>query len=455
MNTPNPPTGAEPTSASGQRKAVASSVVGTVLEWYDFYIYGTAATLVLGKLFFPDLSPLAGMLAAFATYGIGFFFKPVGGIILSRFGDTFGRKRVMILSLVAMGLATGAVGLLPTYEAIGVAAPVLLVLLRLIQSIGAGAEYGGAITLVSEYSTDKRRGLMASLPAMGVSLGILMGTGMFALLSLMPDDKFESWGWRIPFLIGFSLVAVGLYIRTQVDETPEFEKLKEENRIVKAPLRWLWSEQRRNLLIAAGARSADAVGGQLFNVFAIAYSTSYLDLPKHVGLTGVMAANLVGLVVIPFTGSIADKYGRRPVYLGGLAFLALFTFPFFWMVNTESYLLVVVALVLAYGFGVKVILSVSGAYLAELFDTRVRSSAVTTARTASDPIAGLTPLIATSLLAAAGSYWAVALFFLGFVLLAFYCVFIGPETQRLGVNHDDTDTPTPLQEHLVSKGETR
>lgn len=431
-----PPSGGP--ARSNARKAVVSSAIGTVLEWYDFYIYGTAATLVLGKLFFPSLSPVAASLAAFVTYGIGFFFKPVGGIILSKFGDTIGRKRVMIITLVGMGLATGAIGVLPTYRTIGVLAPILLVLLRLVQSIGAGAEYGGAITLVAEYASTRRRGLMASLPAMGVSLGVMLGTGIFSLLAMMSTEAFNAWGWRIPFLIGFALVFLGLYTRTQVEETPAFEKLQAEDQVVKSPLRYLWRHERRNLLIGAGARSADAVGGQLFIVFAIAYCTTYLHLPASTGLLGVAIANVVGLAVIPLTGLICDRFGRRPVYLAGLTFLALFIFPFFWMLNTKSFPLIVIALALAYGVGVKIILSVSGAYLAELFDTRVRSSGVTAARTASDPLAGLTPLIATAMLTAAG-YWSVALFTMVFTLIAFVCVYAGPKAKAAIIAGVDDD----------------
>ncbi|MEW1808762.1 MFS transporter [Pseudarthrobacter sp. NPDC080039] len=418
-----------PAQPADVRKAVTASVVGTVLEWYDFYIYGTAATLVLGKLFFPAINPTAATLAAFATYGIGFFLKPVGGVVLSRFGDRYGRKRVMIISLIVMGLATGGVGLLPTYAQIGIGAPILLVLLRLLQSIGAGAEYGSAITMVAEFSSNRRRGLLASLPALGVSLGILLGTGIFALLSLLPQEAFQSWGWRVPFILGLSLVGVGLYMRLRVPESPEFAELTAENKIVKAPIKHLWKTQRRNLFLAAGARSADAVGGQLYNVFAITYCTEFLKLPAYVGLTGVMAANFVGLAVIPLAGVLCDRFGRRPVYLSGLAFLALFAFPFFWMLETREFPLVVIALVLAYGLGVKVILSTSGAYLAELFDAKVRNSAVTLARTASDPIAGVTPLIATALLAATASYWSVSVFLLVFLAIAFLCVYIGPETR--------------------------
>jgi MFS transporter, MHS family, shikimate and dehydroshikimate transport protein len=428
---------AMPITADQRRKAVVSSFVGTVLEWYDFYIYGTAATIVFDVLFFPNLDPSSATLAAFAAYGIGFFLKPVGGVILSRFGDTVGRKNVLVASLVMMGLATGCIGLLPTYAQIGVAAPVLLVVLRLVQSIGAGAEFGGAITMVAEFSEPKRRGLLTSLPALGVSLGILIGTAMFATLSLMPREDFMRWGWRLPFLIGFVLAIVGIFMRLQVQETPAFLALKRTARIHPAPFSDVVRRQWRKLLIAACARSADAVGGQLFNVFAISYCTKALGLPASVGLTGVMLANLIGLGVIPLSGLLGDRYGRKPVYLAGLALMAAFSFPFFWLVNTREPLLIYLALAVQYGIGVKVILATSGAYLAEIFDVRSRSTGVTLARTISDPLAGLTPLIATALLTSTGAYGSVAAFLLLVTVIALVAVALGPETRAADIATPD------------------
>jgi MFS transporter, MHS family, shikimate and dehydroshikimate transport protein len=432
------PVAAMSITANERRKVVVSSFIGTVLEWYDFYIYGTAATIVFDVLFFPNLDPANATLAAFAAYGIGFFLKPVGGVILSRFGDTLGRKKVLVASLVMMGIATGCIGLLPTFAAIGVWAPILLVTLRLVQSIGAGAEFGGAITMIAEFSTPRQRGLLTSLPALGVSLGILIGTAMFAALSTMPRENFLEWGWRIPFLLGFLLAAVvGIFMRMQVRETPAFERLKATARIHPAPFSDVVRRQWRRLLIAAGARSADAVGGQLFNVFAIAYCTKTLGLPASVGLTGVMLANLIGLAVIPATGFLCDLLGRKPVYLAGLTLMAVFAFPFFWLVNTREPLLIYLALAIAYGIGVKVILATSGAYLAEIFDVRSRSTGVTLARTISDPLAGLTPLIATALLVSTGSYGAVAGFLLLVTLIALTAVALGPETQKADIERPE------------------
>lgn len=420
-------------------RAITSSIIGNVLEWYDFYVYGAASALVLGKQFFPSLDPFAGTLAAFVTYGIGFALRPIGGVVLGRLGDRIGRRRVMIISLTSMGLATGGIGLLPGYVAIGIWAPILLVLLRLIQSVGASAEFGSAVTLVSEYAPRWRRGLVASLPGMGVSLGTLAGTGMFTLVSLLPADQFRTWGWRVPFLVGFSLVAVGSYIRSRVAESPEFARVLDRNEVLRAPVAHLWSRQRGRLLVAAGARSADAVGGQLFNVFAVSYLTVHLKLPVAVGLIGVTLATATGLVVFPLAGALSDRFGRRPVYLAGLVFLALFAFPFFWLVDTRSTGLILTALVLGQG-AVWMIFGVSGAYFAELFDPRSRNSGIVLARSVTDPLAGATPLIGTAMLASMGSSWPVSAFLAAFVLLAIVSVYKGPETRQAGPLASPADT---------------
>jgi MFS family permease len=416
------------TASRARHRALAANLIGTVLEWYDFYIYGTATALVFAPLFFPAASPVAGTLAALATYAIGFVFRPVAGMVLARWGDTIGRKRLLVLCLVLMGASTGAIGLLPTHAQAGLAAPFLLVVLRLVQSLGAGAEYGTAVTMTSEYSTAGRRGLYATVPALGVGLGIMLGTGVFALMSLLPRESFLDWGWRLPFLFGFCLVFVGLYLRLRVAESPEFERLKDAGTLTTSPLRELVRTGRRHLLLASLARSTEAVCAQLFNVFAISYCTAQLGMSAGPALTGVLVANAVGLAVIPLSGHLADRVGRRPVFLFGLCFIAAFAFPFFWLLETRNPLLVIVALVLAYGLGVKVVLAVSGAYLSEMFEPRVRNSGVTIARSLSDPLGGFTPLIASALCAATGSYWAVGALLVALALISAGAVLASPET---------------------------
>ncbi|TCK21107.1 MFS transporter [Pseudonocardia endophytica] len=420
-----------PTASSrSRRRAVAANLIGTVLEWYDFYVFGTATALAFAPLFFPSESPLAGTLAAFATYAIGFVFRPVAGMVIARWGDTVGRKQLLVFCLVLMGVATAAIGLLPTYAEIGVIAPILLVFLRLLQSLGAGAEYGTAVTMTSEFSAPGRRGLFATVPALGVSLGVMLGTGVFGLLSLLPRADFLIWGWRLPFLFGFCLVFVGLYLRLRVDESPEFAELKRTGTVTRNPIRELLRGSRKNLALASLARSTEAVCAQLFNVFAISYCTQQLDMDAGPALTGVLLGNAVGLAVIPLTGQLADRVGRRPVFLFGLLFTAAFVFPFFWLLETREPLLVVVALTLAYGLGLKIVLAVAGAYLAEMFEPRIRNTGVNVARSISDPLGGFTPLIATALVAASGSFWPVAALVLLLALASTGAVLASPETRE-------------------------
>jgi MFS family permease len=393
---------AEPVTHSKRKRAIRANLIGTVLEWYDFYIYGTATALAFGPLFFPSVDPVTGAFSAFATYAIGFVIRPIAGIYLARWGDTIGRKKVMVICLMLMGIATGLIGVLPTYSQVGMLAPVLLLALRLVQSIGAGAEYGTAVTMSSEFSRPGRRAFAASTPALGVSLGVLLGTGVFAILGSLPRDVFLSWGWRVPFLIGFALVFVGLYIRLRVDESPEFVQLQSGAAVVRAPLRELLRSHRRNVTLASLARASDAVGSQIFNVFTISYTTTQLGMDPGPALTGVMVANLAGLLVIPAAGRLADRFGFKPVFLVGLTVLTVGAFPFFWLLDTRDPVLVVLALLVMYGGGVKIVLSVSGVYLSSMFEARVRNTGVNFARSLSDPLAGFTPLIATSLLVLSG-----------------------------------------------------
>ncbi|HWD80029.1 MAG TPA: MFS transporter [Kribbella sp.] len=416
-------------TSRNRRRAVAANLIGTVLEWYDFYIYGTATALVFAPLFFPAGNASAGTLAAFATYAIGFVFRPVAGMVLARWGDTIGRKRLLIFCLVLMGTSTGAIGLLPTYHQAGLFAPILLVVLRLLQSLGAGAEYGTAVTMTSEHSTAERRGLVSTVPALGVALGVMLGTGVVTLVTELPREDFLGWGWRLPFLVGFCLVFVGLYFRLHVEESPEFKRLRDSGTVAPSPLRELFRARRRHLVLAALARSTEAVCAQLFNVFAISYCTGHLGMSAGPALTGVLLGNVFGLAVIPLSGHLADRVGRRPVFLFGLLFIAAFAFPFFWLLQSRNPLAVVLALVLAYGLGVKVILAVSGAYLSEMFEPHIRNTGVNVARSISDPLGGFTPLIASALVAATGSYWLIGVLLLAIALTSAGAVAASPETR--------------------------
>ena len=433
------------------REVIWASVVGTVIEWYDFFIYGAAAAVVFNKLFFPQFAPLAGTMAAFGTYAVGFFARPVGGIIFGNYGDKIGRKAMLVVTLMLMGVATTLMGLLPTYETIGIWAPILLLLLRILQGLGAGAEFGGAVVMAAEYSPVGRRGFFASLPCTGVAIGLLLSSGAFALFSSLPEEQFLSWGWRIPFLLSVFILGVGLYVRLRILETPVFEEVKETHTEVEVPVKEVVRTQPRNLLVAIGARFSENGNSYLFNTFVLTYITAQLALPENVGLYGVLIASALGLLTIPAFGALSDHVGRRPVYLAGAAFVALFAFPFFWMLNTKSTILIWLAIILSTSVGIYAMFSPQAAYFAELFDTRVRYSGIALAREISAPLAGgIAPFIATALLSSTGSYWAVAVYMIVLSLITLVSVYLGPETYRRGmtreeVREEETVRPEPAR----------
>jgi MFS transporter, MHS family, shikimate and dehydroshikimate transport protein len=428
----------------GQRtslwQVIGASVVGTVMEWYDFFIYGAAAALVFNKLFFPEFSPLAGTMAAFGTYALGFFARPVGGIIFGNLGDKIGRKAILVMTLLLMGVATTLIGVLPTFNQIGIWAAVLLLLLRILQGLGAGAEFGGAVIMAAEYSPQNKRGLYASLPCTGVALGLLLSSGIFALFQSLPEDQFLAWGWRIPFLLSIVVVAIGLYIRLRIMETPVFAHVKETHTEVQMPAMEVVRSQTRNLLVAIGARFSENGNAYIIQTFALTYVATQLGMPENTALVGVLISAGIGLFAIPAFGALSDRVGRRLVYGAGSAFVLLFAFPFFWLLNTESAVLIWLAIVLANTVGVYAMFSPQAAYFAELFDTRVRYSGIAISREVSAPFAGgIAPFIATGLLAWAGSYWPVALYMIGLALITLVAIYVGPETYERDISVDQVD----------------
>src|SRR5215211_7349019 len=315
----------------GQRtslpQVIGASVVGTVMEWYDFFIYAAAAALVFNKLFFPEFSPIAGTMAAFGTYALGFFARPIGGIIFGNLGDKIGRKAILVMTLLLMGIATTLIGVLPTFNQIGIWAAVLLLALRILQGLGAGAEFGGAVIMAAEYSPQGKRGLYASLPCTGVAIGLLLSSGVFALFSSLPEEQFLSWGWRVPFLLSIVIVAVGLYIRLRIMETPVFSRVKESDTEVRWPVLEVVRSQPRNLLVAIGARFSENGNAYIIQTFALTYVATQLGMSDNVALRGVLISSAIGIFTIPLFGALSDRVGRRPVYMFGSAFLALFAFP--------------------------------------------------------------------------------------------------------------------------------
>jgi MFS transporter, MHS family, shikimate and dehydroshikimate transport protein len=411
------------------RRVVIASFVGTTIEWYDFFLYGTAAALVFNRLFFPMMDPLAGTMAAFGTYAVGFFARPVGGILFGHYGDTRGRKSMLVATLMLMGVATVLIGLLPTYSQIGVAAPLMLVLLRFAQGIGVGGEWGGAVLMAVEHSGRERRGFHASWVQAGVPVGLLLANSVFLLASSMNEAAFLAWGWRIPFLVGVLLLGVGVFVRLNVVESPIFLQAKKADERPRLPVLDVLRQHPGNVLRAIGARFAENAFFYIFTVLVLSYGSQQLGLTQTLLLTAVLCGSAIQLIAIPFFGSLSDRVGRRPVYLAGALFLAVFAFPFFWLLERRQPILVMTAVILGL-IGHAAMYGPQAAFFSELFDTRVRYSGASLGYQLSSPLAGgLAPLIATGLLTwSGGRPWPVALYLIGMALVTLISVWLAEET---------------------------
>jgi MFS family permease len=387
-----------------------ASMVGAVLEWYDFFIYGTAAGLVFGKLFFSEVDGPAAQFAAFGTFAVGFLARPIGGLIFGHFGDRIGRKKMLLLTLVIMGGGTAAIGLLPTYDSIGVWAPVLLVLLRVLQGIGVGGEYGGAVLLAVESAPAAKRGLYGSLAHIGVPGGLLLASVTFSIAGLLPDREFMEWGWRACFLVSVVLLALGAYIRFSVIETPAFERVKEQKKVQTVPVVDLFRHQSRTLFLGMGTRFIEGFTFNLFSVYLLEYIVTTVGLPKTVPLTGIMLGALLGVILVPLAGRASDRFGRKPVFRLGTWFALLFAFPAAFLVQSGDTFAVIAALIGGPGVLYGTIYGPLAAFWSELFDTRYRYSALSTLYQVSGIVAsGFTPLIAAWLVSqGGGTLWWVA-----------------------------------------------
>jgi MFS transporter, MHS family, shikimate and dehydroshikimate transport protein len=398
------------TTVPSARKVAIASAVGATIEWYDFFLYGTAAGLVFEKLFFNGLSGPAAQAAAFATFAVGFFARPIGGLLFGHFGDRIGRKRMLLLTLLIMGVGTASIGLLPSYDAVGLWAPVSLVVLRILQGIGVGGEYGGAVLLAVEYAPPRRRGWFGSFAHIGVPGGLFLASGAFSLASLLPEDAFLAWGWRVCFLVSVVLLGIGAYIRLSVMETPAFARVQEKKAISAIPLRDLFARQPRTLLLGMGTRFIEGFTFNLFSVYLLAYVATNLDLPQSWALNGILAGSALGVVLVLLGGALSDRVGRKPVFRAGAWLGLLFAFPGAALVQSENRLAIFVAFVVGLGAIYGTVYGPLAAFWSELFDTRYRYTALSSLYQLSGIVAsGLTPLIAAWLVQLGdGTLWWVA-----------------------------------------------
>jgi metabolite-proton symporter len=422
------PDQAQAAALRGQRyRAVVASTVGTAIEWYDFFLYGTAAALVFPHFFFPGHSPYVGALASFGTQAVGFAARPVGAAIFGHIGDRVGRKATLVVTLLLMGISTTLIGVLPGYSAIGFTAPVLLVLLRVIQGIGVGGEWGGSVLLSMEWGSRRRRGLMTSWPQLGVPLGLLASTGMVNLMnSATSDHDFTSWGWRIPFLVSIVLVGVGLYVRLGVLESPVFAEVKRNRAVVRQPVLRVLIEQPREVLTSAFVRLSEQAPFYLFITFVLTYGTEQVHLHRQDLLNDTMVAAAIGLVTVPLWGYISDLVGRRLTYGIGIVCVAAFAFPYFSLLNTADSGLVLLAIVLSLFFH-DMQYGPQAALIAEGFDANLRYSGAGLGYQLASVIAGgPAPLIAAAILKDTHSSTGISWYIIGCCVLAMIALFLMP-----------------------------
>jgi metabolite-proton symporter len=391
-----------------------ASAVGTTIEWYDFFLFGVVTPLVLNKLFFPNFDPLVGTLLAYTTFFVGFISRPIGGIIFGHYGDRIGRKTVLVLTILIMGIATFLIGCLPTYASVGILAPVMLLFLRIFQGIGIGGEWGGAVLMAVEHSPAGRRGFYGSWPQIGVPAGLLLSSGMVYLLSFLPEADFFSWGWRIAFLISAVLVAVGLYIRLKIMETPAFTRIQETKKVAHVPFFELIRTHGKNTLLGLGARYIEGVTFNIFGVFVVGYLAGTLGLPRQTALAGVMIASAIMIIMLPIYGNLSDRIGRRRMFAVAGVLIGLLSFPSFWLMQTKEPLLVWLAIAIPFAIVYPAVYGPQAALFSELFDTRVRYTGISFVYQFSGIYAsGLTPIIATALLPAGGNKpWLICLYVL-------------------------------------------
>jgi MHS family shikimate/dehydroshikimate transporter-like MFS transporter len=415
---------------SKMNSIVFASCLGTIIEWYDFLIYATAAALVFNQAFFPTFDPLAGTLAALGSYAVGFLARPLGGALFGHFGDRLGRKSMLVLTLFIMGVSTFLIGLLPTYQSIGVFAPILLIALRIVQGIGLGGEWGGASLIVLEHAPAAKRGFYASFVQIGFPVGLVLASLAFALTTKLPNADFLAWGWRIPFLVSIVLLALGTFVRWRVPETPVFEKLKAAGSLSTNPVGEVVSRNTRTFLVAVGLKLSEVSWVYMLTVFVVVYATTKLSLPRQLMLDAVLYAALFELISLPLFGWLSDQIGRRPLYILGALFTILFAFPLFWMLESKSVALVITAIIIAMNFGHGMMFGPESAYFPELFGARVRYSGASFGFQLSAALGGgFSPLIATAMVGYFGGTSGVSIMMILLALITLAAALAARETK--------------------------
>jgi metabolite-proton symporter len=415
-------------------KVAIASLIGTAIEWYDFFLYNTAAALVFNRLFFPQFDPLVGTLLAFTTYSVGFIARPFGGVIFGHFGDRIGRKKMLYITLLFMGLSSTIIGLLPTYLQIGIWAPILLTLMRVCQGIGLGGEWGGAVVMAVEHAPEGRRGLWGSFPQTGLAVGGVMSAFAFWLVAGMPQAQLLSWGWRVPFLFSIVLVAIGIWVRMTVAESPAFQKIKDQKGEEKVPLWVVLKNHPKNILLAMGMRYAENGLYYLITVFPITYVISALKMGRQDLLPGMIMSSAVGLAALPFYGWLSDKIGRRVVYLWGATMCGILAFPLFWMLDKAPQNIVWgwAAIIIFMQVGHSAMYGPQASFLAELFPTKIRYTGASVGYQLAGVFAGgvSLPLATYMLIRSHNQSWPVALYIISFSVITIIATLIVKETYK-------------------------
>ncbi|MFZ5561380.1 MAG: MFS transporter [Pseudomonadota bacterium] len=417
-----------PASPASSRQVVTvgvASLVGTTIEWYDFFLYGTAAALIFNKLFFPAFDPLTGTLAAFGTYAVGFLARPLGAVVFGHYGDRIGRKSMLLATLLMMGIPTTLIGLIPPYETLGYGAAALLVLMRFLQGFAVGGEWGGAVLMAVEHAPPERRGFFGSLPQAGVGAGLILSSLAMAAVARLPEADLLSWGWRLPFLASIVLLGVGAFIRLKVAESPAFEALKVERREVALPVLEVFRRHPRAMLTAAGARLAETTWFYTVVTFSLTYVTQQLGLPKARALEAIVAGATVSLFSIPLAGHACDRFGARRVFMTGAALLGVAAFAFFALLKTRAEGALFLAMIAAIGGIFPLLYAPQSALFSAQFPAEVRYSGISLAVQLAGAVAGgAAPIVATALLAAGGGEpWLICAYIAGLALLALFCCY--------------------------------